>query len=125
MKAKFIIAASLLAAASFPAFAQTEPMTDGRYMAASRCVAYAQLAQLQGDGFDISPLAQAVDDARPNYMAEQRADSEASDIRRAGRRAGDNAGAIQILRERRDEACAGFVSNGTLQAAAPAPAPAS
>lgn len=125
MKATYLTAALLLISTAFPAFAETERMSDGRYMAASRCVAYAQLPQLSNDGFDIAPLAEAVDDARPSYMASQRADSDARDVRLAGRRAGDNAGDIERLRIRRDEVCADFVSSGLLQAATPEPAPAS
>lgn len=124
MKACFAVAAIFLISASIPALAEEERMSDGRYIAASRCLAYTQLPQLSGDTSSAA-LNQAVDAQHPNARASERANAEARDVRLAGRRAGDDAEKIQLLRARRDEACAGFVESGLLQAAAPSTAPAS
>lgn len=119
MKASFIVAAALLISASVPAFAQTEErMSDGRYIAASRCLAYAELSQLSGDTFNTVALKTAFDSQNPTSGARQRAGEETSDAQRAGRRAGDNAISVEMLRSRRNAACEGFVATGLVQASA-------
>lgn len=122
MKASFIIAASLMITASFPAFAQTERMSDGRYIAASRCVAYAELPQLSEDIFDYSSLKAAIDDQRVSSLIRERVRDNHRDAVLASQRAGDNAVAISDLRVRRDAACSNFVSSGLVQAGATTPA---
>ena len=114
MKYMFIGAAAFMMLA--PSFAQAQEMTDGRYISASRCVAYASLSQFSNDAFDVSALNAEIASYAPGYGARGQAREAAGDARRAGMRAGDNERSIANLRDRRDQACAGFTSSGVVQA---------
>lgn len=122
MKYGLFVAAALMLAAPLSAFAESDRMSDGRYLAAAQCVAYAELPQLTADTFNVSALKQAVDSQNVTSSVRDRARATERDAHRLSSRAGEEERAITALRYRRDEACAGFVSTGLVQAAAATPA---
>jgi hypothetical protein len=122
MKYAYIAVTALFMAASPSAFAQSERMNDVSFITASRCVAYAELPQLSADVYDFSTLKTAVADQSVNPEIRRRAREAERNAHLAGLRAGDDARAVEGLRNRRDDACASFVSSGLVQAEAPTPA---
>jgi type II secretory pathway component PulJ len=114
MKRVLFIAAAFAMTATAPAFAESERMTDSRYLAASTCLAYADHGALEGEGFDTAELRQAVSDNRyrVNSVIRERAEQRAEQIRR-NRPTSD--GGVQTLRDRRDETCASFYTQGLVQ----------
>ena len=120
MKYMFLGAAAFMMLA--PSIAQARDLTDASYLSASRCVAYAQLPQLSGDGVDVSTLSADIAAYNTVPIIESRARGLARDARLAGRRAGDDPRDVATLRDRRDDACAGFVATGMIQAGATPPA---
>lgn len=109
MKRFIIIAAAIATLAPLSAHAQ-ERMSDGRYAAAQRCLAYGDLRQLQSDPIDFTALREAVDVGTREYWLV----SDAREYAR-GLRARAGGASIEHLRRSRDEACQGFVEQGLVQ----------
>jgi hypothetical protein len=109
MKRMFLIAAALIIAAPLSAHAQ-ERMSDARYLAAHRCLAYADLEQFQADSGNFSALREAADAGGRLGSVRSEARTQARDIRVRA-----NGASVDELRERRDQACAGFVERGLVQ----------
>jgi hypothetical protein len=117
MKRLITIVLAMSVLAPVTAHAQTR-MSDARYISAQRCLAYADLPQLQSDGLDFSALRDA---AAPGY----RSSAVASDARENAQRVRASAnllanatGGLDELRERRDDACGGFLERGLVQSGA-------
>lgn len=108
------IAVMVSALAPFSAHAQ-EAMTDARFVAATRCIAYADHRALESDAPNVDALRGAVryHDGRADPVALARADEVKRDVRR--QRARDESEAA-ALRDARDRACASFVTQGLVQA---------
>lgn len=100
-----------------PLSAHAERMTDAGFIAASRCLAYTDHTALAGDGFDVGALREAVSEGerRVHTMAISRSEANARNI---GRLRAESAGELQTLRDRRDAACAAYISQGLVQAPA-------
>jgi hypothetical protein len=114
MKRLFSIALAL--AALTPVAAQaTERMTDARYVSAQRCLAYSDLSQLQGDGFDFTALREASDYGNRNLTIQTRTRETTRQVRASAYRLGSSDRAVTELRGRRDDACASFVEGGLVQ----------
>jgi hypothetical protein len=116
-----LLLAGILAAAPMVAAAKSPELSDANFASAARCIALAGLPQLQGDTFDVSALqnAYSANRSRRNPVAI----SQARDAERAARLVGRRTSDAAILRIRRDQACAAFVSMGLANngaAAAPA-----
>jgi len=109
MKKLLVIAAAIAVLAPIGAFAQ-ERMSDARYLAANRCLAYSDLTALQGDGADFAGLREAVQvGGRERSITTQvRQDTRAI-------RARATSASVEQLRTRRDEACASFANTGLVQ----------
>lgn len=116
---RIIIAAAIFAAiAPASAFSETERMSDSRYMAAARCVAYSDIEAIQGDGFDATALKTEVQAQSRRARAPEVRTLLRSDIRqieRAGARESDSERGLETLRERREAACASFAATGLVQ----------
>lgn len=121
MRRTLIVIAALLVTPA-AAMAQTERMSDARYLTASRCIAYAELPQLGGDSFNVSALKQALNGQYRHPVIRDRAEETARNVRRSGARAGDDERAVSNLRADRDESCAAFVPTGMVSLGAQAPA---
>lgn len=109
MKHLVITVAAVAVLAPLAANAQ-ERMSDARYLAASRCLAYADLEQLQSDPADFSSLREAADAGQRQRAIRERARESARDIRLAARSLD-----AEQLRDRRDQDCAGFIERGLVQ----------
>jgi hypothetical protein len=115
MKRTLAILALVSALAPLTAHAEDARMSDARYIAASRCLAYAELPQLQADGADFTRLrAASTIGHRSRDIVSQAAD-EARRTRITAHSWGDSDRSVTQLRERRDDACAGFVHSGLVQ----------
>ncbi len=102
-----IAAAALLAPLSANA---QERMSDAGFLAANRCLAFAELRQLEGDGANFSALRDATDARRrPPAITEQ--------VRQINRstRARATTLSVEELRDRRNEACERFQTQGLVQ----------
>lgn len=108
---KHLIAIVVVAAALTPlSAAAQERMSDARYLAANRCLAYADLSQLQGDPANFSALREAADvGGRQRSITNQARNDTRSIAARA------TSASLEELRERRDEACASFAERGLVQ----------
>jgi hypothetical protein len=104
---------------SAPVATADRDMSDGQYLAASRCIAYAQLAQLSGDALNVSALQEAVEAYRASSMIRSSARRIAQDVNREASRAGEGAESVGSLRTARDEACSDFAASGLIQASTP------
>src|SRR5258707_183978 len=100
---------SLATLAPTQAGAETRRLDNLAYLAASHCLAYADLPQLQGDVFDAAALREAVAQPRLSTTRDH-ARSDAADIRAVARNAHGDA-AVARLRRQRDDACASFAHN--------------
>lgn len=87
-------------------------MTDGRFLAASRCVAYADVQQLEADVTDFTAPRTAVTVGNRHQVIRQRAENEAGAIHRNARRAAETDLGLAQLRARRASACEPFVQSG-------------
>jgi len=116
MKRAVILAATLaFAAVAAPAFAQSERMSDASYIAASRCIAYSDLPQLESDPVDVGALRQAMSGGfRSSSVASETRD-EARRVRATANSIARSERGIDELRQRRDDACARFVERGLVQ----------
>lgn len=115
---KHLITIAVMVSSLAPLSAQAqETMTDARFVAATRCIAYADHRALTSDAPNVDALRQAVryHDGRADPVAIARADEVKRDVRRE--RARDEA-ETAALREARDRACASFVTQGLVQAGA-------
>jgi len=119
---KHLITIAVMVSSLTPLSAQAqaqaqETMTDARFVAATRCIAYADHRALTSDAPNVDALRQAVryHDGRADPVAIARADEVKRDVRRE--RARDEA-ETAALREARDRACASFVTQGLVQAGA-------
>lgn len=110
MKKIITILAAFAVLAPVTANAQ-ERLSDTGYVAASRCLAYAELPQLGSDGVDYTALRASVDaGSRPRAITARARDA----TRQIRGLAGGTE--TEVLRTRRDEACASFVQQGLVQA---------
>ena len=109
MKRMLFIIAAAAALAPLSANAQ-ERMSDARYLAANRCLAYADLDQLQSDGVSFVALREAA-------SVGSRERSIATQVRENARsvRARATSASVEELRRRRDEACASFAERGLVR----------
>lgn len=113
---KRIIALFAVAALLAPAAAVAqERMSDARYIAASRCLAYADLPQLASDGADFTRLREATEAGRRTREIVAEAEENARRTRVTARSWGEDERSVQQLRQRREDACAGFVGTGLVQ----------
>lgn len=117
MKRMIIAVLALSVLAPLPANAQ-ERMSDARYLSAQRCLAYADLSQLQSDALDFSALRQAVEPGYRSSSVAADARQDANRIRATARALANVESGLDELRERRDEACASFVERGLVQGGA-------
>jgi hypothetical protein len=108
-----LIAVAIVLAPSL-AVAQ-ERMSDARYLAASRCLAYADLPQLQADGADFTALREAAETGRRAREIVAEAEENARRTRVTARSWGEGERSVTQLRQRREDACAGFVQTGLVQ----------
>jgi hypothetical protein len=109
MKHLLIVTAAAVVLTPLAANAQ-ERMSDARYLAAQRCLAYADLSQLEGDSANFTGLRSAAEvGARQRSITAQ----VRQDTRGIRARATTLSG--EELRSRRDEACAGFSDVGLVQ----------
>ena len=120
---KRIIALFAVAALLAPAAALAqERMSDARYIAASHCLAYADLPQLASDGADFTRLREATETGRRAREIVAEAQENARRTRVTARSWGDSERSVQQLRQRREDACGGFVETGLVQLPATSPA---
>jgi hypothetical protein len=113
MKHLLVITAALVVLTPLAAHAQ-ERMSDARYLAANRCLAYAELGELQGDAVDFGALRSAVE-------VGNRERTIVSQVRQNTRaiRARATTLSAEELRQRRNDACAGFAERGLVQLGGP------
>jgi hypothetical protein len=109
MKRLIVIAAVVFTLAPLSAHAE-ERMSDARYLAANRCLAYADLEQLQPDAANFDALREAADAGGRTASIRAQTRRYARDVR--ARASGFS---VDELRERRDEACESFVQRGLVQ----------
>lgn len=109
MKQILIVVAAAVVLAPLAAAAQ-ERMSDARYLAANRCLAYADLTALQGDSANFTGLREA---ARVG-VREPTINTQVRQNTRSIRARASNA-SVEELRTRRDEACASFTAVGLVQ----------
>lgn len=115
MKRVLLIAAAMAVLAPLAANAENSRMGDGRYLAASQCLAYADLPELQSDGANFSALRAAAAVGFHSSSVVSQARENATRVRATARRlAGMNNG-LQQLRDERETACSGFVQQGLVQ----------
>lgn len=113
---KLVFAALFLAAAVAPLAANAEErLSDARYISASRCLAYADLPQLQSDGADFTALRAAVDAGFRSSTIRSQVRQEAQRIRVNASSSANRRNSVEDLRESRDQACASFVERGLVQ----------
>ncbi len=113
---KLVFAALFLAAAVAPLAANAEErLSDARYISASRCLAYADLPQLQSDGADFTALRAAVDAGFRSSTIRSQVRQEAQRIRVNASSSANRRNSVEDLRESRDQACASFVARGLVQ----------
>jgi hypothetical protein len=116
MKRLVMAVLALSALTPVSAYAQETRMSDARYISAQRCLAYADLPQLQSDPLDFSALRQAVEPGYRSSSVTADARNTASRVRATASSLANEANGLDELRERRDEACASFVERGLVQA---------
>lgn len=109
MKQILIVVAAAVVLAPLAAAAQ-ERMSDARYLSAQRCLAYADLSQLQGDSSNFTGLRSAAEVG----SRERSISTQVRQDTRAIRARATNA-SVEELRTRRDEACASFSEVGLVQ----------
>jgi hypothetical protein len=115
MKSVLAIVVALATLAPLSANAADARMSDARYLAASRCLAYSDLPELQSDhgNFDALRAAAAVGYRSGSVVSDAR--DNATRIRATARRLSSMETGPQQLREERSAACAGFVAGGLVQ----------
>lgn len=109
---KHVFAAAIAAAALLAPLSANaqERMSDAAFLAANRCLAFAELRQLEGDGANFTALRDAAEARRrPPAITDQ-----VRQINRATR-ARANTLSIEELRSRRNEACERFSTQGLVQ----------
>jgi hypothetical protein len=114
MKRTLALFAVLATLAPLAAHAE-DHMSDGRYLAASRCLAYADVSALQG-GSDFTALRNATNAGFRNPAIISRARDEARTIRaRADALASSGDRGMTTLQQRRDDACSSFSEQGLVR----------
>ncbi len=109
MKQMLVAVAAIAVLAPLAAHAQ-ERMSDARYLAANRCLAYADLSQLQGEPANFTALREAAEIGSRQRSITNQARQDARSIS-----ARATSASLEELRERRDEACASFAERGLVQ----------
>ncbi len=122
MKRVLSIVVALATLAPLSANAEEARMSDARYLAASQCLAYADLPELQSDGANFSALHAAAGVGFHSGSVVADARENAARVRAQARRLSGMNNGLQQLREERDSACAGFVQRGLVQLEASTPA---
>ena len=122
MKRVFSIVVALAVLAPLAANAEEGRMSDGRYLAASRCLAYADLPELQSDHANFDGLRAAVAVGYHSGSVVSDARDTTTRIRATARRLSSMETGMQQLREERDAACTGFVQRGLVQLETATPA---
>lgn len=113
---KRILAIAAAAAVLAPALAVAqERMSDAHFIAASRCISFAELPQLQSDSVDVSALRTAVARGFRSESVSSDARNEARRVRVTAPSIAAAEGGVDELRRRRDEACSSFVQTGLVQ----------
>ncbi|HWA01094.1 MAG TPA: hypothetical protein VG841_12345 [Caulobacterales bacterium] len=123
MKLAYLIAASLLLATPINAFADEQPLSDAGYLAASHCLAYADLPALRTDTINVGALRDAV--AKSTGHSRLIKDTAANDARSVRISAGAmprTDATREQLRAQRSQACGQFVANGLVQLETATPA---
>lgn len=105
----FAVVAAAAALAPLSASAQ-ERMSDARFLAANRCLAYADLQQLQGDGANFDALREATATGNRERTVHAQVRQSTRSIR-----ARANTLNADELRAGRDSACASFTERGLVQ----------
>jgi len=122
MKRVISIVAALAALMPLPANAAGDRMSDARYISATRCLAYADLPELQSDPANFGALRSATQTGWRSSAVASDARDNAARVRATARRLSGMQTGLQQLREERDAACAGFVQQGLVQLESAAPA---
>ena len=115
MKRVLSIVVALAALSPFSAHADNSRLSDARYISASRCLAYADLPELQADPANFTALRAAASAGFRSGAVVSDARDNAARVRATARRLSGMATGLQQLREERDAACAGFVERGLVQ----------
>lgn len=97
--------------AATPALSQQQDWTRAQYLAASNCVAHAELDVLESDAPNVDALEDAVDDHARRVPGPVRAEAESreDELERNARRGQIS---VEQLRADRDRICAPFVQSG-------------
>lgn len=110
---RFVLATALTFACltATPALAQQQDWTRAQYLAASNCVAHAELEALASDAPNVDALEDALDDhaRRVPWPVRAEAESRADELKRNARRGQIS---VEQLRADRDRVCAPFVASG-------------
>jgi hypothetical protein len=115
MKRILSIVVALAAIAPLAAHAENARMSDARFLAASRCLAYADLPELHGDQANYSGLRTAAAVGFHGGSVGSDARDEASRVRATARRLGSMDHGLEQLRGERNAACSSFVDGGLVQ----------
>jgi hypothetical protein len=122
MKRLLTIVVALAVLAPFTASAAGDRMSDARYISATRCLAYADLPELQSDPANFSALRTATAAGFRSSSVVSDARDNAARVRATARRLSGMETGLQQLREERDAACASFVERGLVQMETTTPA---
>lgn len=109
MLKSLVVASLALPLFAAPALADTARLSSLDFQRANRCLAYAGLQALAADPIDVSELRARFDASKAKAFQEAKseADTDAREIRAAGRLA-DSPAEIERLKARRDQACSTF-----------------
>ncbi|MES1199606.1 MAG: hypothetical protein ABUS48_06470 [Pseudomonadota bacterium] len=123
MKLAYLVAASLLLATPLPSFADEAPLSDASFLAASHCLAYADLPALHSDAANFDALRTAMSNSKEHsQLIKNTAMNDAMSVRvRAGAMARRDSTRTE-LRAQRASACGQFVQNGLVQLETASPA---
>jgi hypothetical protein len=117
MKRALILITALITCTTFSAQAEQPALSnDASYIAASRCLAYANLPQLQSDAGDYAALRSAAEHYNWRDAAmEGRIRSDTRQIRVHADTLAQTEGGLRALRQSRTDSCARFVPSGLVQ----------
>ena len=122
MRRLLSIVVALAALAPVSANADDARMSDARYISASRCLAYADLPELQADPANFNALRTAASTGYRSSAVVSDARDNATRVRATARRLSGMDTGLQQLREERDTACRAFVERGLVQMETTTPA---
>lgn len=115
MKRMITVVLALTALSSFSAAAE-ERLSDSRYLAASRCLAYADVAALETSPADFASLRTTTAAGYRDSAIVARSQHEARNIRsRSESLAREGAQGVNLVRDRMDDACASFIQQGLVR----------